>query len=88
MRAEIITAGLTYNYYREWAEYYGYKIDPGYMPKVGEVYEVACHGKHLDFEGYLYGLLRENGKIFIMNKKGIKLLEDIDEHGNYFLGLI
>jgi hypothetical protein len=70
MKAKIVNSLNVFSAYDEWAEYYGYRIDFGFVPEEGEEYEVVCHGKHFEsFELYtnhlLYGLIRPNGRIII-----------------------
>ena len=99
MKAKVVKSLDVFSGYDGWAHQYGYDIDFGQGPKNGEEYEIVCSGPHLGWNGTLYensglyeghtlyGLLKENGKIYIMLDSGIEI-KDTDDQGNYLLGLV
>jgi hypothetical protein len=85
MKARVIDYLYTYTFYQNWAYRNGYLIDHGDDPRNGEVYEIVCSGKHFDKKNILYGLLKEDGRIFVVDEKGLEFL--VDKKGNYLLEL-
>lgn len=83
MKCMVIDIGKTYSGYTQWAWFHNFSIVDMRTPDLYEEYEIIAEGFHFEYSNYLYGIQDKEGNNFVIDKKGVRVIENIDNNNNY-----